>query len=145
MVLGSVLIVPLHDAAQAHEWYPRACCQALDCAPIPNGTVRFTGDAWEILDIQEVIPLGDDRLRVSSDFQFHRCRTDFWECNNSPQAPQCQSCRSHSQFDVPRATSYSIAPTRPCARQAETSAGKNPQGVCPIDMLPAEQVPDLRS
>lgn len=77
VVAAGGLAVP--KPASAHDWYPRACCQDLDCAPLADGAVDFTPAGWLVLETGEIIPLDDSRVRSSRDRQFHRCRLEFWD------------------------------------------------------------------
>lgn len=44
-----VLAVTVGPApAAAHSWYSRACCDSVDCRPVPNGTVRGGPNGWVV-------------------------------------------------------------------------------------------------
>lgn len=65
-LVGFVLV----DKAMAHSWYEYSCCAGHDCHPIEG--VRETDKGYELLG--QLVPYGDDRLRISQDAQFHVCR-----------------------------------------------------------------------
>lgn len=76
-----------HDAPSGWSYDPE-CCNTRDCSPAPAGTVReerrggVLGYAVVIplgmhhnarVAVDEFIPLGDPRIRVSGDDQRHAC------------------------------------------------------------------------
>ncbi len=75
----AALLLCAGGGAYAHEWYPRACCLDVDCAPLKDGTVLWSPAGWRVLETGETIPEDDSRERVSPDRHFHRCRLEFWD------------------------------------------------------------------
>ncbi|HEX2257541.1 MAG TPA: hypothetical protein VHG92_12750, partial [Afifellaceae bacterium] len=67
------------EQPHAHDWYPNACCQDVDCAPLADNAIFFSAAGWHVLETGEIIPLDDNRVRLSPDRNFHRCRLEFWE------------------------------------------------------------------
>lgn len=63
----------------AHHWYPRECCQQIDCAPLNRKDILSAQGGWYIRPSRETIPYFDSRVRSSPDGQFHRCIEEFWE------------------------------------------------------------------
>ena len=48
MVIVFLLMFAAYVAvADAHEWYPAACCSDLDCRPVPCEEIHSVGDKWE--------------------------------------------------------------------------------------------------
>jgi hypothetical protein len=73
-LIAATLIVP---AATAHEWYPRACCHDLDCAPVeraeslPDGSLRLTSKVGTT-DVPPSFP-----RQQSPDDRMHICMVRF--------------------------------------------------------------------
>lgn len=67
----------IHDAARAHDWYDRDCCDAKDCRPSPVGEITLVPGGYEYR--QEgtgpvhFFKIGDPKIRNSQDNRFHAC------------------------------------------------------------------------
>jgi hypothetical protein len=63
--------------AAAHDWYPRACCHDLDCAPVeraetlPDGSLRLTSRVGTT-DVPPAFP-----RQESPDGQMHICMVRY--------------------------------------------------------------------
>ncbi len=75
-ILGTVLVASALGAAgpvMAHSWYPRACCNDLDCTPVdrvehlPEGGMRLTAGHIEV-----IVPPGFPVMQ-SADARVHVC------------------------------------------------------------------------
>jgi len=75
--LGLIAVMLMVSAAPAHEWYPRECCQDLDCAPVeraeplPDGSLRVTSKVGTT-----IVPASFPR-QASPDHQMHICMARF--------------------------------------------------------------------
>lgn len=92
---AAVLLVVLASPATAHQapagWdYDPECCHNIDCAPVPDGTVREVQGGYEVVlrpgqhpmlrgsvEVQIFIPHGDRRIRVSGDSDRHVCVSGY--------------------------------------------------------------------
>ncbi len=68
-VLAGSLLAP--GAADAHDWYPHACCSDRDCKPVAETAVQLTPAGWLVRTTGETIPF--EKARSSPDGQFHIC------------------------------------------------------------------------
>jgi hypothetical protein len=94
MLKSAVVLLLLCGTASAHSWYPMQCCGGQDCAPLPDGSVKFTKAGWLITTTGETIPFAD--TQQSQDEHFHRCRFD---------ANNMSSATRHGCFFAPGAGS----------------------------------------
>ena len=47
VIVFLVMFAAYVAVADAHEWYPAACCSDLDCRPVPCEEIHSVGDKWE--------------------------------------------------------------------------------------------------
>jgi hypothetical protein len=67
--------------ADAHKWYPQACCSGLDCEKIPVDSVRQNADGsydvdyWSSRGFRVVahVPAKSSQIRNSEDGSYHGC------------------------------------------------------------------------
>ena len=75
LLLGTLVVVSAlggADPGMAHSWYPRTCCNDLDCVPVdrvehlPAGGMRLTAGHIEVIVPPgfPVMPSADDRVHV---------------------------------------------------------------------------------
>ena len=76
-ILFTALALP--GTALSHDWYPYACCSAMDCYPVSDASdITAMADGWHIRASGEVIGYSDARLRHTppqAQGDFHRCST----------------------------------------------------------------------
>jgi hypothetical protein len=83
MVITICAVVSLSSLqANAHSWYPIACCSNQDCQPVDHSEILSTPAGWKVAPTGEVIPYGDSREHFSPDGQFHRCSRHFVDPSN---------------------------------------------------------------
>lgn len=73
--LASASLVHCTVAAQAHEWYPSACCNERDCRPLFEAlgeTVVETAQGWRLWDGRTITRRS---AQPSPDQKFHLCET----------------------------------------------------------------------
>lgn len=73
---AAAIILALMGSAEAHAFYPPSCCGGQDCAPIPDGSVKYTSAGWLIIETGETIPFAD--AQISHDQHFHRCKITLY-------------------------------------------------------------------
>lgn len=62
--------------AAAHDFYSAQCCRSAeehggDCAPVPDGAVKFTASGWLYQPTGDVVPFA--KALLSPDGRFHVC------------------------------------------------------------------------
>lgn len=73
-----LVLVAMIGYASAHDapsgWsYPRDCCSAVDCYPVPESALRVTPDGLEVVETGEVLPYSSSKIKNSGDYEYHRC------------------------------------------------------------------------
>ena len=58
--------------ANAHSWYDPWCCNNQDCKKLEPHEMRVTSEGYHIKN-EFFIPHGDERIRVSQDWDYHFC------------------------------------------------------------------------
>ncbi len=89
IIAASLSTSSMRKGAQAHDWYDAACCSKQDCAPIPDGSVRFDDSAkgyrviyaferrGKMHNVNALVPVA--LAKVSQDEHFHGCPvTSSW-------------------------------------------------------------------
>ncbi|MDR6953831.1 hypothetical protein J2X65_003194 [Ancylobacter sp. 3268] len=71
-VVAGVSIGFAHEAPSGWE-YPRDCCSAYDCYPVPAGALRFGPGGITVEATGETFPSRSTIVRPSGDGAFHRC------------------------------------------------------------------------
>jgi hypothetical protein len=74
-----------HDAPSGWS-YPTQCCGGIDCAPLPDGAVKWTPAGWLVLETGETRP--EEEAGTSQDHHFHRCR----KVASEPLSPTRKGC-----------------------------------------------------
>jgi hypothetical protein len=75
--LGLVAAMLMASPVAAHDWYPRACCHDMDCAPVeraetlPDGSLRLTSRVG-ITDVPPSFP-----RQESPDGRMHICMARY--------------------------------------------------------------------
>ena len=75
VVRGVWVLALCSSVAQAHDWYPAACCSGRDCRPLTEAkgeSVLELAKGWELWD-GRTIPRSN--AKVSPDGKFHLCET----------------------------------------------------------------------
>ena len=67
-----ILAAAMAYKAFGHSWYDPWCCNNTDCQPIKPEEVVATSEGYHIKG-QFFIPHGDDRIRLSRDWDYHFC------------------------------------------------------------------------
>lgn len=66
------LVVLGVNAVNSHSWYDPWCCNNTDCGPLKPEQIRVTSEGYHIKE-EFFIPHGDERIRVSRDWDYHFC------------------------------------------------------------------------
>lgn len=61
-----------YNIAYGHSWYDPWCCNNTDCAPLKPEEIAVNSEGY-IIKGEFFIPHGDDRIRLSRDFDYHFC------------------------------------------------------------------------
>lgn len=68
----SILFFVSVGYALSHSWYDPWCCNNTDCAPLKPEEVSVTGEGY-LIKGEFFIPHGDERIRLSRDWDYHFC------------------------------------------------------------------------
>ncbi len=61
-----------HDLSDPDHWYDPGCCSLRDCAPA-RASVRAGPNGYEVVQLAELVPYGDPKIRRSKDDRYHVC------------------------------------------------------------------------
>lgn len=61
------------NSAEAHDWYPFACCSNQDCRPVAQSSISERPDGYHVAQNGDVLGYTDQRIRQSQDNEYHLC------------------------------------------------------------------------
>lgn len=73
LILALLLGLILAGEARAHDWYPRACCSDIDCAPLSPERVVPTQGGYIVMFEGEEYLVPYENANSSPDGRYHLC------------------------------------------------------------------------
>jgi hypothetical protein len=67
-----IFVSATYYKAYSHSWYDPWCCNNTDCAPLKPEEITVNDKGYTIKG-EFFIPHGDERIRLSRDWDYHFC------------------------------------------------------------------------